>query len=79
MNILIRYNHNSLDENSRWRFIMDGHEIICASVVCWCATQTIKSVVVSNGESITKYHISPINPSSVEITEVENSLNIVVK
>ena len=79
MDILIRYNHNSVDDSSRWRFVLDGTEIICASVRCECATQTLKSAILSNGESVTKWHIAPINPKSVEITEIENTIHIVVK
>lgn len=79
MDILIRYNHKSTDEHSRWRFVLDGTEIICASVRCECPTTTIKRSILSDGEVVQKWHITPIEPKSVEITDIANTIHIIVR
>ena len=78
MNILVRFNHNSAHESTRWRFIWDGHEMLCASVKFFCGTETTKNPVLVNGEIVAKWHISPIDPKKVMFDVLNDETHITV-
>ena len=65
MEILVRFNHNGKNDAERWRLLWDGKEFICTSVRFECGTETVRKPVWANGESVTKWHIQPIEPKKV--------------
>jgi hypothetical protein len=78
MEVLVRFNHDALRDNQRWRLLWDGKEIICNSVRFECSTMTVKKPVFVNNESVTKWHIQPINPSKLIFDYLDNELNVTI-
>jgi len=78
MNILVRFNHNATGENDRWRFVWNGTEHNCASVTFHCPSETCHHEIVVDQETVSKWHIRPIQPSEVSTIENEFGKHFIV-
>lgn len=87
LQVKIRFNNDAKTENDKWRVtvnevkdfspkdIVASKEYLCADVVFFCHTETTKDSVLQDGESVNKWHISAINPKSIEV--LENQKNVI--
>ena len=78
MTILVRFNHNAIGEQDRWRFVHDGIEHTCASVTFNCRSETCHHEMTVDGQIVSKWHIRPIEPKKIEVIENETGRHIVV-
>jgi hypothetical protein len=61
MEVLIRYNNQHLNDNDRWRLLVDGNEFVCAHIQISCQSETCMRPLIENGKSVEKYHIRAFN------------------
>jgi len=90
LQVKIRFNHGAKSENEIWRVIVNevkdqnpkevvsSKEYHCADVVFFCHTETTKDSVLQDGEIVDKWHISAINPRSIEILENQKRITSMV-
>lgn len=78
MNILVRFNHNATGENDRWRFVWNGTEHTGASVTFHCLSETYHHEINVDRETVSKWHIRPIQPSQVSTNEYELGKHFIV-
>lgn len=83
LKVKVRFNHDAISEKERWRVLVERttffKEYLCSSVTFFCHTKTTKDKIYNHTYFVDKWHITAINPQSIEVLkDEEGALSIVV-